>query len=364
MTLRTPPLRDVHEERGAEFTDFGGWEMPVEFEGIREEHRAVRESVGRFDVSHMSEIVLSGPDSEELLQRLSTNDVRIVDAGPNLVYSMFTDEEGIILDDVMLYHLPEEFDGDWLFVPNAGHDEWIYDWTVGWRDEWGLDATVENRTEDYAMFAVQGQDADGVVGAATDAPVEELSHLEMAVDELGGHDCLISASGYTGEGGYEILCTWEDAEDVWSAIECTDCGLGSRDTLRLEMGFLLSGNDFDYEDEPRNPYETGLGRFIVKLDTDFVGRGALLAEFDRGPDEKFVGVKMDERGIPRAGYDVATRAGKTIGHLTSGTMSPTLGEGIGLGYVDEAYADDGTSVRIEIRGEPKKATITTPPFIN
>ncbi|MFB6183417.1 MAG: glycine cleavage system aminomethyltransferase GcvT [Haloarculaceae archaeon] len=363
MSLRTPPLRDVHEANGADFTDFGGWEMPVEFEGIQAEHEAVREAVGRFDVSHMSELVFSGPDSEELVQRLSTNDVRIVEAGPNLVYSMFTDEEGIILDDVMIYHLPDGIDGDWMVVPNAGHDEWIHDWAVEYREEFGLDATVENRTDDYAMFAVQGPDADDAVGPATDAPVARLDHLESLVGTIAGTECLVSASGYTGEGGYEIMCDWDDAEAVWSALDATDCGLGARDTLRLEMGFLLSGNDFDYEDEPRNPYETGMGRFIVKLDTPFVGRDALEAVFEQGVDEKLVGIEMVDRGIPRQGYTVETVAGKEIGHVTSGTMSPTLGHGIALAYLDEAYADPDTSVRVSIRGEPKKATTTSTPFI-
>ncbi|MDG5777615.1 glycine cleavage system aminomethyltransferase GcvT [Haloarculaceae archaeon H-GB2-1] len=363
MSLRTPPLRDVHEANDASFTDFGGWEMPVEFEGIQSEHAAVRESVGRFDVSHMSEIVLTGPDARELMQRLSTNDVRIVDGGPNLVYSMCTDEEGIILDDVMLYHLPEEFDGDWLFVPNAGHDEWLYEWAIEYRDEYDLDVTVENRTDEYAMFAIQGPDASDVVGGATEADVDDLDMLEMLVDEIAGVECLVSASGYTGESGYEILCDATEAEAVWSALECTDCGLGARDTLRLEMGFLLSGNEFDYEDEPRNPYETGWGRYVVKLDTPFVGHDALERVFEEGVDERLVGIRMIDRGIPRNGYSVQTRAGKDIGHVTSGTMSPTLNEGIALAYVDESYADPDTTVRVEIRGEPKKATITTTPFI-
>ncbi|WP_435068739.1 glycine cleavage system aminomethyltransferase GcvT [Haloplanus sp. C73] len=362
MGLRKPPLQDVHTELGASLTEFGGWEMPVEFDSIRTEHTAVRESAGIFDVSHMSEIRVSGPDATTLMGRLTTNDVRELDVG-DTQYACITDEDGIILDDTMVFRLPDDGDGpQYLFIPNAGHDAEMYARWTEYREQWGLDATVHDATEEWAMVAVQGPDAPELADDATDGAATDIDRFEAAFLDVAGVRCYASRTGYTGEDGFEFLIPWDDAETVWSAFDCQPCGLGARDTLRMEMGFLLSGQDFDPEDEPRTPYEAGVG-WTVDLDREFVGRDALEGVEREGAEERFRGVKLLQRGVPRGGYEVVDGDGDRLGHLTSGTMSPTLGEPIGLGYLSEE-ATPGTRVRVVVRGEPKQANVVTPPFID
>ncbi|MDB9253571.1 glycine cleavage system aminomethyltransferase GcvT [Halorubrum ezzemoulense] len=393
MTDRLPPLHDAHDARGAKFTDFGGWQMPVEFDSIRTEHAAVRESVGVFDVSHMGEIEVAGPDATELMNRLTTNDVRALDPGDSQ-YAAITNGEGVMLDDTVVYRLPDgtpagegaaslaalesDHGGDldapsgdpaYLFVPNAGHDGQMADRWTAHRDEWGLDATVANATGDWAMLAVQGPDAADALDQATPRDrVVDLSKFEAAVAAVAGVESWVARTGYTGEDGFEVMCPAADAGAVWEAFvdatrEAQPCGLGARDTLRTEMGFLLSGQDFDPEGEPRTPYEARIG-FVVKLDTEFVGRDALEVQKEQGVDEKFVGVRLSERGVPRGGYAVTDGDLTRVGKLTSGTMSPTLDEPIGLGYLHESYADAGTEVSVVVRGDEKRAEVVVPPFLD
>ncbi|MDB2224918.1 glycine cleavage system protein T [Halorubrum ezzemoulense] len=393
MTDRLPPLHDAHDARGAKFTDFGGWQMPVEFDSIRTEHAAVRESVGVFDVSHMGEIEVAGPDATELMNRLTTNDVRALDPGDSQ-YAAITNGEGVMLDDTVVYRLPDgtpagegaaslaalesDHGGDldapsgdpaYLFVPNAGHDGQMADRWTAHRDEWGLDATVANATGDWAMLAVQGPDAADALNQATPRDrVVDLSKFEAAVAAVAGVESWVARTGYTGEDGFEVMCPAADAGAVWEAFvdaprEAQPCGLGARDTLRTEMGFLLSGQDFDPEGEPRTPYEARIG-FVVKLDTEFVGRDALEVQKEQGVDEKFVGVRLSERGVPRGGYAVTDGDLTRVGKLTSGTMSPTLDEPIGLGYLHESYADAGTEVSVVVRGDEKRAEVVVPPFLD
>ena len=357
MALRTPPLREVHAERGARFTEFGGWDMPVEFDSIRTEHAAVREAAGIFDVSHMGEIRVTGPDALDLMQRLTTNDVARLAPGEGQ-YSAVTDDRGVMLDDVIVYDLPDE--GGYLFVPNAGHDRLLYDRWTSHREEWGLDCTVEDVTEGYAMFAVQGPESEDRLAEAAGEAVRDVGRFEIAAVDVADVPTLAARTGYTGEDGFELLCPSADAETVWREFDCQPCGLGARDTLRIEQGFLLSGQDFDPDDEPHTPFEAGIG-FAVKLDADpsFVGRDALAAATD--PEARFVGVELLERGVPRHGYEVADD-GDVIGHLTSGTMSPTLDRPVGLGYVPATYADPDTRVQVVVRGEHKQARIADTPF--
>ena len=389
MTDRSPPLQDIHDARGAKFTDFGGWQMPVEFDSIREEHAAVRESVGIFDVSHMGEIEVTGPDATTLMNRLTTNDVTALDPGDSQ-YAAITNDDGIILDDTVIYRLPDGIEagdgvaalarldrdldagsGDpaYLFVPNAGHDEQMYNRWVDYRDEAGLDAAVENTTDGWAMLAVQGPDAADAVDDATPTDrVVGLTKFEATVAAVDEVDSWVARTGYTGEDGFELMCPAEDAETVWQAFvdaprEAQPCGLGARDTLRTEMGFLLSGQDFDPDDEPRTPYEARIG-FVVKLNTDFVGRDALETQKEEGVEERFVGVKLLERGVPRGGYAVTDGDLTRVGHLTSGTMSPTLDEPIGLGYLHESAAESGTKVSVVVRGDEKRARVVIPPFVD
>jgi aminomethyltransferase len=361
MALRTPPLGTVHETRGAQITEFGGWEMPVEFDSIRAEHGSVRESVGKFDVSHMGEIVVSGPDATELMNRLTTNDVGVLSPGA-AQYAAITDSEGTMLDDTVLYRLPESHEEEFLFIPNAGNDAAMAErWTTH-REEWGLDATVENRTGECAMMAVQGSEAVDLVADATDdESAGDLGRFSATDATIAGSDCLLARTGYTGEDGFEVVCPWADAEAVWEVFDCQPCGLGARDTLRIEAGLLLAGQDFHSEENPRNPYEAGIG-FAVDTDTEFVGRDALAAVSESGPDERLAGFELDERAIPRHGYEIRDADGDAIGTVTSGTMAPTLGTPIGLGYVPTEYAEPGTEVAVVVRGEPKDAHITALPF--
>ena len=360
MTLRSPPLGPEHADADAKMTDFGGWEMPVEFDSIRAEHEAVREAAGKFDVSHMSEIEVSGPDATELLNRLTTNDVAELESG-DAQYSAIPDEEGVMLDDTVVYRLPEgsSTEADYLFVPNAGHDGETYDRWVDHADRWGLDATVENVTGSYGMIAVQGPEAIELLDERCEDP-GSVSRFTVAPREIAGVECLLARTGYTGEDGVELLFDAGESAAVWSALECQPCGLGARDTLRLEAGFLLSGQDFDPESNPRNPYEAGIG-FAVDLDTAFVGRDALAAVEKSGPKERLVGFRLEERGVARHGYGIEVD-GEAVGTVTSGTMSPTLGEAIGLGYVPAEHAEPGTELGVVVRGDTKRAVVEELPF--
>jgi len=360
MALQQPPLYDLHADR-ATFTDFGGWEMPVEFDSIRTEHAAVRESVGVFDVSHMGEIVVSGPDATELMQRLVTADVAALDPG-DARYAAITDEAGIMQDDTIVYRLPGSEATRYLFVPNAGHDDEAYDRWVDHRDGWDLECAVRNETDAWAMLAVQGPDAaEAVADVATVGP-DAPARNEIVDADVAGVGSWVARTGYTGEDGVEILCPVEDAATVWTAFEeCQPCGLGSRDTLRTEMGFLLSGQDFHPDEEPRTPYEAGIG-WAVDLDSGFVGRDALAEVAEAGTEEVFVGLELRERGIARHGHDI-TADGEVVGTVTSGTMSPTLGDPIALGYLPVSLSEPGTEVEVVVRGDGKRAEVVTTPFI-
>jgi len=366
MALRTPPLRELHAERGAKFTEFGGWDMPVEFDGIRVEHEAVRSAAGLFDVSHMGEIEVSGADATALMNRLTTNDVAALAPG-DAQYSAITNEAGEMIDDTVVYLLP---DGEtYLFVPNAGGDDAVFERWTDHRDEWGLDAVVENATEEYAMFALQGPDAVATAADLADAPLAELGRFSVREASVDGVGCLVARTGYTGEDGVEFLLPTTDAPTVWETLSDAEpegatvqpCGLGARDTLRIEAGFLLSGQDFDVESDPRTPFEADIG-FAVDLDTEFVGRDALAAQREAGVEEQFTGFRLTERGVPRHGYDIVNTENRVVGEVTSGTMSPTLDEPIGMGYIPVEYADPGTNLRVVVRGNQKNARVQTLPF--
>ncbi|CAI50478.1 glycine cleavage system protein T [Natronomonas pharaonis DSM 2160] len=356
MSLRTPPLFDAHTDAGAKLTEFGGWEMPVEFDSIRTEHDAVRESAGKFDISHMGEIEVSGPDAAALTNRLTTNDVASLAPG-EATYAGITDDDGVLLDDTVVYRLPDG--ATYLFVPNAGNDELMAERWRSFADRWDLAATVDNATDDYAMVALQGPDALELL-SSLDVDVFDLSRFEAAERTVAGVDCLVSRTGYTGEDGVELLFETAAAETVWSALDCQPCGLGARDTLRLEAGFLLGGNEFDPETNPRTPYEANIG-FAVDLGTEFVGSDALAAQREAGPDERLVGLRLQDRGIARHGHDIVA-AGDVVGEVTSGTMSPTLGAAIALGYVPVEYTEPGTELAVVVRGDEKDAVVEALPF--
>jgi aminomethyltransferase len=362
MTFRQTSLYTAHEAAGATFTDFGGWETPVSFDSIQAEHEAVRTAAGKFDVSHMGQLAVAGPDAGRLTQRLTTNDVTELVAGEGQ-YTAITRPNGVLLDDALVYRLPAEQDATFLVVPNAGHDAAIAERFREKQEDRSLDATVDNRTMDTAMIAVQGPDAADLVAFESDAAVDVLSRFDMVSATVAGVDARLARTGYTGEDGFEILCAWDDAEAIWSAMDCPPCGLGARDTLRLEMGFLLSGQDFHAEDDPRTPYEAGIG-FVVELDTEFVGRDSLDRQCEEGVEEKLTGFRLVDRGVPREGYEVTTPDGEPLGAVTSGTVSPTVDEPIGMAYLPTEYAEPDRQIRVVVRGEPKKARTMTPPFLD
>jgi aminomethyltransferase len=359
--LKRTPLFELHRELGARLVEFGGWEMPVQYSGILDEHRAVRERAGLFDVSHMGEFRAEGPGALAFLQSLVPNNVARL-ADHQALYTQICRPDGGTLDDLIIYRLGE---ARYMIVVNAGTME--KDW--GWFSEHaqgheGL--TLTNISAETALLAVQGPRAEGILRTLTEAPLAEIAYYHCQPGQVAGIDCLISRTGYTGEDGFELYCSAERAVDLWRAVMAAGqpqgllpAGLGARDTLRLEAGYCL----YDHElTEEITPLEAGLA-WTIKLEkgTDFTGREALVAEKTNGLRRKLVGIELRERGVPRGGYAIL-REGQPIGTLTSGTMSPTLGRPIGLGYVAPEHAAPGTAVAVEIRGKPVAAEIVALPF--
>ncbi|UHH23995.1 glycine cleavage system aminomethyltransferase GcvT [Halobacterium noricense] len=358
MSIRRPPLHEKHLQSGADFTDFGGWDMPVSFDSITAEHAAVRNSAGIFDVSHMGEVTVGGPDATDLMNRLTTNDVTELDPG-DAQYACILAADGTIIDDTVVYFQPG---GDeYLFVPNAGNDEMMTDRWIDHAAAHDLDATVSNRTAALGMFAVQGPNAVENVQAAAADPLEDMAPFSARETTIDGADCLAARTGYTGEDGFELIFDADDSETVWDAFDgVQSCGLGARDTLRLEAGLLLSGQDFHPDDEPRTPYEARLSFVVDSSKPVFVGQESL-RDADH-PNELLVGLELDERAVPRHGYPIL-RDGEQVGHVTSGTMSPTLEVPIALGYVDAAHVDEGTSLGVEVRNQTVAATVANHRFL-
>jgi aminomethyltransferase len=346
-TLRRTPLYDRHRAAGARLVPFAGWEMPVQYEGIRQEHLAVRTSAGLFDVSHMGQVETGGPDAEAFLQRVLSNDVTEI-AGDGAQYSVLCNEQGGVLDDLFTYRLGDRF----LTVTNASNHEKDHAWLAGHAD--GFDATISDVAADHAMLALQGPDARGIL--ARHIQGEAPARMRTARARVAGADCLVGGTGYTGEDGVELLMAPDDAEAVWDALTgdgATPVGLGARDTLRLEVCFHLYGNDLS---EDRNPIEAGLG-WCCKLDTGFVGAEAL-----RGvePAERLVPFAFTGQGVPRPGNEVITEHG--AGVVTSGTHSPSLGIGIGMAYVPLASATPGTPIEVDVRGKRRPAEVRERPL--
>ncbi|WP_423746513.1 glycine cleavage system aminomethyltransferase GcvT [Haladaptatus sp. SPP-AMP-3] len=360
MSSHKPPLYQVHQDSGADFTNFGGWEMPVTFDGIRTEHSAVRDSVGIFDVSHMSEVTVSGPDATELMNRLTTNDIRELNPG-DAHYSCILNDDGVILDDTVVYQYPDQ-DG-YVFVPNAGNGEKMVNRWSKFAWEYGLTVSVEDKTNKTGLVAVQGPDAEAKVDSVTADSVTSVSRFSCVHNEIAGIECLVARTGYTGEDGFEIFFPANDSAEVWNAFEdIQPCGLGARDTLRLEAGLLLSGQDFDPEDEPRTPLEAGLSFIVDFSKPDFIGRRALQDLKEEGVDTQMVGLKIEDRAIARHGYPIVND-GIEIGRVTSGTLSPIFDVPLALGYVQSEYAERGLEVAVEIRDRAVDATIVNQRFI-
>ncbi len=356
--LRRTPLYDMHRRLGAKLVEFGGWEMPVSYRGIVEEHRAVRTAAGLFDVSHMGEIEVSGPDAGALCQHLTTNDVRRLADG-QVQYTLLCRPEGGVVDDVTLYrHGPARY----FFCVNASNSAKDLAWISGHATG---DVTVTNRSDATALLALQGPRAEAILGRLTSAPLAALRPWRFLEDDVAGCKTLISRTGYTGEDGFELYAASRDAEHLWSALldagrvdGLEPIGLGARDTLRLEAALALYGHELD---DTTSPLAAGLQRFVVLDGEDFIGRDALLRERAAGSARRLVGLGMLAPGIARQGYDVVVD-GARVGRVTSGTQSPTLGRAIALAYVEAGLATPGTRLAVDVRGRAIGAEVVPTPF--
>jgi aminomethyltransferase len=357
MAQRTP-LYETHVKAGGRIVEFAGWEMPVQYAGILEEHEAVRKRAGLFDVSHMGEVIFRGPNAAAALGRLFTNDLRkLVDGQAQ--YGCLCRPTGGIVDDVIIYRRGAE---DWLVCVNAGNRQKDFEWL---RQGAGPGVTVTNESDDWAQLALQGPRAAGIVQRLTRTDLSRVDTFHFAAAEVAGVPCLAARTGYTGEDGFELFCPPGRAPALWDALldagradGAVPCGLGARDSLRLESAYRLYGSDMDDE---TSPLEAGLG-WVVKLDKgDFIGRDALLPQKANGTSKRLVGFTLTERGIPRHGYPVLVD-GQAAGVVTSGTQSPTLKLPVGLAYVPSALAAVGSTFAVEIRGRAVAAKVVPTPF--
>ena len=350
--LRRTPLYDAHVAAGARIVPFAGFEMPVQYEGVRREHLAVRDSCGVFDVSHMGEIATTGPDAEALLQRLLSNDVSKLEPG-GAQYSCLCREDGGVLDDLFTYRLGEQ---RYLTVTNAANRDSDFEWFAEHAGD--FDAEVRDAGDEYAMLAVQGPRARELAGGLADAQLPP--RMRTATLRIAGAEALACGTGYTGEDGVELLLAPEAARGVWDALlaaGAVPAGLGARDTLRLEVCLHLYGNDLGVE---RTPIEGGLG-WCCKEDTGFIGSDAVATVRERGPAERLVPFVLTGRGIPRPGNRMLHRA-EPVGEVTSGTHSPSLEVGIGMGYVSAELAEPGTELEIDVRGTRRPARVERKPL--
>ncbi len=355
--LKRTPLYELHRELGAKLIDFGGWEMPVQYAGILEEHRAVRERVGLFDVSHMGEFDVAGKDALACLQWLTPNDVGKLEDG-RIHYSAFLTEKGTFVDDLLVYRKAADA---YLLVVNAGNTPKDFAWATAHAKG---DVRISDRSADYALIAVQGPKAAGLLARVCRPDPSDLPYYGFRDTRVCGADALVSRTGYTGEDGFEVYCRPEDSSRIFRALldegrpdGAVPCGLGARDTLRLEAKMALYGNDID---DTVTALEADLG-WIVKLGKgDFLGRDALVAQKQAGVPRRLVGFEMVDRGIARHGYPAKSPAG--AGLVTSGTHSPTLGKPIGLALLPAAACAVGTDFQVDIRGRDAAARVVPTPF--
>ncbi len=353
--LKKTPLNEVEKELGGKMVDFGGWELPVQFSGILEEHEAVRTKVGVFDVSHMGELTVKGPQALELLQLSTCNDVAKLDTG-RIHYNGLLYQDAGFVDDILIY---QNTPSDFFVVVNASNTDKDFEWLR--QAASGLDVEVQNVSADYAQLAIQGPEAERVLQPMTDASLADIKYYRFTTGNVDGVPAIVSRTGYTGEDGFEIYVAPEHAPRILRKLVdagVKPCGLGARDTLRLEAKMALYGNDID---QTTTPIEADLG-WIVKLDKgDFVGRDVIAREKSEGPRRKLVGFEMVDRGIGRHGYPVV-EGGEEIGVVTSGTHSPTLKKAIGLAYLPLDKSAQGSEFMVLIRGKETRARVIPTPF--
>ncbi|MBI2855447.1 MAG: glycine cleavage system aminomethyltransferase GcvT [Chloroflexi bacterium] len=350
-------LYQTHVSLGGKMVPFAGWEMPIQFQGILAEARAVRSRAGLFDVSHMGRVDIAGRDAAVFLQKVLTADVLALAMG-RARYSLICNESGGIIDDTIVYRLEEK---RYRLVPNAANTGEVLAWLGRWKDEMSIQAETRVLTRDTTMIAVQGPSSQEMLQTLCDLDLSSLRAFRVAEGSVAGIQAQIARTGYTGEDGFEVIAPAADAPSLWSGFMdrgATPCGLGARDVLRIEAGLLLHGSDMD---SSTTPLEAGLERFVSLDKNDFVGRSALLEQKERGLSRSLVGFRLLERGVPRHGYPVLD-GGEVIGEVTSGTHSPTLDMGIGLGYVALRSARPGSMVKIDLRGRPTDAEVVELPF--
>ena len=356
--MKRTAMYPIHKRLGARIVEFAGWEMPVLYEGVREEHLAVRRGAGLFDVSHMGEIEIKGKEAAGFCQFIATNDVYSVREF-EAQYTLFCNHEGGVVDDVILYKLSDE---NFLFCVNASNTAKDHDWVLGAND--GYDIEITDRSPEYSQIALQGPRSEAILSGCVGADLSSLKRFHFLPLTWNGMGLLIARTGYTGEDGFEIFLPWEEGPELWERLTETGgphgikpCGLGARDTLRIEMGYSLYGHEID---DDINPFEAGLGRY-VKMDAgEFIGKGALKRILEEGIKHRICGFEMIDRGIPREGYGVF-KNGALLGTVTSGTLSPSLEKSIGMGYLT-GEVNIGDRIQIEIRNTYREAQVVDIPF--
>jgi aminomethyltransferase len=360
-TMKSTALTSVHIALGAKMAEFAGYNMPIVYTSITEEHKAVRNSVGVFDVSHMGEFRIKGPKALELIQLVTTNDASKLSDG-KVQYSCMTNDTGGIVDDLLVYRFKAD---DYMLVVNASNIEKDWNWI---KKHNATGAAMSNVSDDYSLLAVQGPHAPALVQKLTDVPLNGIQYYAFTVGTVAGiSDVIISNTGYTGAGGFELYVLNKDARKLWDALfeagkefGILPAGLGARDTLRLEKAFCLYGNDID---DTTSPIEAGLG-WITKFTKNFVNADYHKSIKDNGPRKKLIGFEIPEKGkIPRQHFKIKDAGGNEIGEVTSGTQSPSLNKAIGLGYVRVDYASPGSEIFVEIRNQPVKAVVVKTPFL-
>ncbi|PCI08478.1 MAG: glycine cleavage system protein T [Flavobacteriaceae bacterium] len=358
--MKNTALTKVHESLGAKIVGFAGYNMPVQYEGINIEHETVRKSVGVFDVSHMGEFLIEGPKALELIQKVTSNDASKLELG-DAQYSCFPNENGGIVDDLICYRIKEE---TYLLVVNASNIEKDWNWISKYNESIG--AEMKNLSDAYSLLAIQGPKAIEAMQSITSIDLSAIPFYKFKIGDFAGIEhVIISATGYTGSGGFEIYCKNDEVEQVWDKVfgagaefGIKPIGLAARDTLRLEMGYCLYGNDIN---DTTSPIEAGLG-WITKFNKDFVNSENLKAQKEAGVTRKLVAFELDERGIPRHDYPIVDADGNKIGIVTSGTMSPSLKKGIGMGYVTKEHSKRDSKIYIQVRKKAIPATIIRLPF--
>jgi len=352
-------IHDKHVDLGAKMVPFAGYEMPVQYTGVKDEHIKVRTGVGVFDVSHMGEFFVKGPGAQNLLQKVTSNDVSKLFPG-KIQYSCFPNGKGGIVDDLLIYCLADD---EYMLVVNASNIDKDWNWIESHNE---FDCSLENRSDVISLFAVQGPKAVDALKGLTRIDLDAMKYYTFEKGSFAGaENVIVSATGYTGAGGFEIYVDNRDAEKVFEAImkagaefDIQPIGLAARDTLRLEMGFCLYGNDID---DTTSPIEAGLG-WITKFTKDFIDKDFLQAQKEKGVDQKLVGFEMIDRGIPRKDYTIVDANDNEIGRVTSGTQSPSLNKAIGLGYVKTELATPGTDIFIQVRNKSLAAKVVKLPF--